>query len=240
MLTKISLGLFYLRISLFKTGFCTAMYTDICISVINSTLNALGFEWLCQHFSRRELFGPVELRAEADHELSICSISSTGAMKSVELFVRVYLAHRMSSATFSANADTVLCGWPGELNGIAEASTTRSPFTPNTLALASTTASLSPIFSIAQVELACQMGCAADRMKSRIYASVETASPGAGDLRSSDDAGDSPALPSFSEVLERCDKYLSVSWVAQPVEIDYRCIRNRCAFDIYFTPQCRR
>jgi hypothetical protein len=47
MLTKISLGLFYLRVSPFKTSFRIAVYTVMCVSVINSTLNALGFAWVC-------------------------------------------------------------------------------------------------------------------------------------------------------------------------------------------------
>lgn len=59
-----------------------------------------------------------------------------------------------------------------------DASTTRSPLTPMTLALESTTASLSVDLPIAQVEVACQMGCAADLMKLAISASVDTACPG--------------------------------------------------------------
>ena len=48
MFTKLSLGLFYLRISPFKVGFRIAVYTVMLISVINSMLNAFGFTWVCQ------------------------------------------------------------------------------------------------------------------------------------------------------------------------------------------------
>jgi hypothetical protein len=48
MLTKISLGLFYLRVSPFQISFRIAVYAVLCVSVINSTLNALGFAWVCQ------------------------------------------------------------------------------------------------------------------------------------------------------------------------------------------------
>ena len=59
-----------------------------------------------------------------------------------------------------------------------EASTTRRPRTPKTFAFESTTAPLSAALPIAQVEVACQMGCAADLMNAAISASVETAWPG--------------------------------------------------------------
>lgn len=48
MFTKISLGVFYLRVSPFKTSFRVAVYMIMCTSVVNSTLNALGFAWVCQ------------------------------------------------------------------------------------------------------------------------------------------------------------------------------------------------
>lgn len=48
MSTKLSLGLFYLRISPFKIGFRIAVYTVMLISAINSMLNAFGFTWVCQ------------------------------------------------------------------------------------------------------------------------------------------------------------------------------------------------
>lgn len=48
MLTKISLGLFYLRVSPFQISFRIAVYAVLCVSVINSTLNALDFAWVCR------------------------------------------------------------------------------------------------------------------------------------------------------------------------------------------------
>ena len=48
MSTKLSLGLFYLRISPFKNGFRIAVYTVMLISGLNSFLNAMGFTWVCQ------------------------------------------------------------------------------------------------------------------------------------------------------------------------------------------------
>lgn len=48
MLTKISLGLFYLRISPFRNSFRVAVYIVLCVSIINSLLNAFGFAWVCQ------------------------------------------------------------------------------------------------------------------------------------------------------------------------------------------------
>lgn len=59
-----------------------------------------------------------------------------------------------------------------------EASTTRRPRTPNTFAFESTTAPLSVTLPIAQVEVACQMGCAADLMNAAISASVDATPPG--------------------------------------------------------------
>lgn len=59
-----------------------------------------------------------------------------------------------------------------------DASTTRRPLTPKTLPDESTTPPSAALLPIAHVELACQIGCAADLMKSRIWLSVETASPG--------------------------------------------------------------
>lgn len=48
MLTKISLALFYLRLSPFQKSFRLAVYAVMCVSVVNSLLNALGFAWVCQ------------------------------------------------------------------------------------------------------------------------------------------------------------------------------------------------
>ncbi|KAJ8116400.1 hypothetical protein OPT61_g2171 [Boeremia exigua] len=48
MLTKLSLGLFYLRISPFKISFRIAVYTVLCISVCNNLINAFGVLWVCQ------------------------------------------------------------------------------------------------------------------------------------------------------------------------------------------------
>ncbi|UPX19597.1 uncharacterized protein EKO05_0009855 [Ascochyta rabiei] len=48
MLTKVSLCLFYLRVSPFKASFRLTVYLVMCVSVVNGMLNALGFAWVCQ------------------------------------------------------------------------------------------------------------------------------------------------------------------------------------------------
>lgn len=52
MFTKISLGLFYLRLSPFETAFRAAVYIVLIVSVINSTLAAFGFLWVCQPIAK--------------------------------------------------------------------------------------------------------------------------------------------------------------------------------------------
>ncbi|KAF2853633.1 hypothetical protein T440DRAFT_312956 [Plenodomus tracheiphilus IPT5] len=50
--TKVSLGLFYLRLSPFETGFRFTVYVVVFVSLINSTLAAFGFLWVCQPIAK--------------------------------------------------------------------------------------------------------------------------------------------------------------------------------------------
>lgn len=48
MFTKVSLGLFYLRVSPFQVAFRFVVCTVMGVSVVNSMLAAFGFAWVCQ------------------------------------------------------------------------------------------------------------------------------------------------------------------------------------------------
>lgn len=50
--TKVSLGLFYLRISPFEKSFRFAVYAVVAASSINSALAAFGFAWVCQPIAK--------------------------------------------------------------------------------------------------------------------------------------------------------------------------------------------
>ncbi|KAH9863557.1 hypothetical protein J1614_009489 [Plenodomus biglobosus] len=52
MFTKISLGLFYLRLSPFETSFRLAVYAVVFVSIVNSMLAAFGFLWVCQPIAK--------------------------------------------------------------------------------------------------------------------------------------------------------------------------------------------
>lgn len=95
MFTKLSLGLFYLRISPFKIGFRIAVYTVMLISVINSMLNAFGFTWVCQPIQKYWDFSIVTGRCINLNQYFLATACINAGADLTLLVLPIFILHKL-------------------------------------------------------------------------------------------------------------------------------------------------
>ena len=95
MFTKISLGLFYLRVSPFKTGFRLAVYAVMCVSIINSTINAFGFAWVCQPIEKYWDFSILTGKCIDLNRYFLATACINAATDLVLLVLPVFILHKL-------------------------------------------------------------------------------------------------------------------------------------------------
>lgn len=95
MFTKISLGIFYLRVSPFKTGFRLAVYAVMCVSIINSTINAFGFAWVCQPIEKYWDFSILTGKCIDLNRYFLATACINAATDLVLLVLPVFILHKL-------------------------------------------------------------------------------------------------------------------------------------------------
>ncbi|XPS91107.1 hypothetical protein M3J09_000530 [Ascochyta lentis] len=93
--TKVSLGLFYLRVSPFKTSFRLAVYAVMFVSIVNGTLNALGFAWVCQPIEKYWDFSIATGKCINLNQYFLATAAINAATDLVLLVLPVFILHKL-------------------------------------------------------------------------------------------------------------------------------------------------